>query len=312
MRIFSLIAVLLFMSSLAVPARAGMEEDGEDCMQNRDLDRQLRGCTAAIRSGQWQGKGLAAAYHNRCWANNQVGNHHKAIEDCNQALRLDPSSASAYINRGSAYDNLGEYSQAIEDFDEALRLDPDDAVAYRNRGLAYRNLGNLHRAIEEFDQALRIDPSYADAYNSRGFTYYNLRDYRRAIQDYNQALRLDPNVAYASTNRGSAYNGLAWDLYLKGRNTEALGDVERSLSDRPDSRSAIETRAHILVALGRWREALTDFERAMRAGGENFVRMYQEALVKHGYYRGAIDGAYGPQTRAALVACLKAGCRVQE
>ena len=32
-----------------------------------------------------------------------------------------------------------------------------------------------------------------------------------------------------------------------------------------------------------------------------------------GYYRGAIDGrAYGPQTRAALVVCLEAGCRVLE
>ena len=31
-----------------------------------------------------------------------------------------------------------------------------------------------------------------------------------------------------------------------------------------------------------------------------------------GYYQGALDGDYGPQTRAALVACLEAGCRVVE
>jgi hypothetical protein len=43
------------------------------------------------------------------------------------------------------------------------------------------------------------------------------------------------------------------------------------------------------------------------------VRTYQEALAKHGHYRGAIDGkAYWPQTRAALAACLDAGCRVLE
>ncbi len=98
-----------------------------------------------------------------------------------------------------------------------------------------------------------------------------------------------------------------------GRNTEALGDVERSLTDRPDSLDAIDTRAHVLAALGRRNEALSEFERVMRVGGADWVRTYQEALAKHGYYRGAIDGgAYRPQTKAALVACLKAGCRLLE
>jgi peptidoglycan hydrolase-like protein with peptidoglycan-binding domain len=50
----------------------------------------------------------------------------------------------------------------------------------------------------------------------------------------------------------------------------------------------------------------------MQIGGADWVRRYQEALVKHGYYRGAVDGAYGPNTRAALAACLNAGCRLLE
>ena len=40
------------------------------------------------------------------------------------------------------------------------------------------------------------------------------------------------------------------------------------------------------------------------------MRKHQEALAKHGYYRGAIDGVYTAQTKAALVACVEAGCRV--
>ncbi len=69
----------------------------------------------------------------------------------------------------------------------------------------------------------------------------------------------------------------------------------------------------MLAALGRRNEALGEFERVMRVGGADWVRTYQEALAKHGYYRGAIDGGgYGPQTRAALAACLDAGCRLLE
>ncbi len=79
----------------------------------------------------------------------------------------------------------------------------------------------------------------------------------------------------------------------------------------PDSLSAVDTRAHVVAARRRG-EALAEFERAMRVGGSDRVRKHQEALAKHGYYRGAVDGPYGPQSRASLVACLKAGCRLLE
>jgi tetratricopeptide (TPR) repeat protein len=201
MRLISLIAVVVLVSSLAAPARADMVED---CNQDRDQDLTISGCTAVIRSGQYSGKNLVIAYY----------------------------------NRGNAYRRLGDPARAIEDLDEALRLEPGDASAYNNR---------------------------------------------------------------------------AWTLYLLGRNAEALWDADRSLLLRPGNAAIIDTRAHVLAALGRRNEALGEFERIMRVGGTDWVRMYQEALAKHGYYRGAIDGGgYGPQTRAAMAACLEAGCRLLE
>jgi tetratricopeptide (TPR) repeat protein len=236
MRILSLIAVVVFVGSLAVPARAGM---GEDCIQESDLDLKIRGCTAMISSGQFEGK-----------------------------LR-----AGAYALRGVAYGRLGDYA----------------------------------RAIKDFDQVLLFDPGYAEGYLNRGIAYDKLNERRRAIEDYDQALRLDPDNITIRGNRGRAYSLLAWDLYLNGRNTKALTDVVRSLSDLPDHLNAIDTHAHVLAALGRPGEALAEFERVVELGGVNWVRNYQEALIEHGYYRGAIDGTYGQQTRAALVACLDAG-----
>ncbi len=149
------------------------------------------------------------------------------------------------------------------------------------------------------------DKGLAWAYIGRGIAYSRLNEHVRAIQDYDQALRIDPGYA-------KACNGRAWSLYLMGRHAEALGDVDRALSlDHGDVR-AIDTRAHVLTALGRQIEAQREFERAMQAGGADLVRTYQEALAKHGSYQGAIDGFYGPVTRAALAACLGAGCRLLE
>jgi tetratricopeptide (TPR) repeat protein len=143
MRVFSLIALVLFVSLLAAPARAGMEQD---CSQDRDADLQISGCSAIIRSGEYSGKNLAIAYSNRGHAYGNLGEYRRAIEGLDQALRLDPGLAKAYYNRGVAYRNLSEYRRAIENYDQALRLDPGFAFAYNNRGNAYDYLGDPARA----------------------------------------------------------------------------------------------------------------------------------------------------------------------
>ena len=87
----------------------------------------------------------------------ELGQYERAIEDLNEAIRLDPQYANAYGHRGSAYGKLGQYEWAIEDFDEAIRLDPQYAEAYNNRGLAYRNLGQQELADRDFAKAKELE-----------------------------------------------------------------------------------------------------------------------------------------------------------
>ncbi len=170
MRVFSLIALVLFVSLLAPPARAGMEED---CLQDRDPDLQISGCSAVIRSGEYSGKNLATAYNNRGNAYGNLGEYRRAIEDYDQALRIDPGNTLAYNNRGNAYDNLGEYRRAIEDLDQALRLDPGFAFAYNNRATARCHLGRVEASLDDWLHALRLGAFTAEkvqqALRDRGF-----------------------------------------------------------------------------------------------------------------------------------------------
>ena len=70
----------------------------------------------------------------------------------------------AYYRRGLAYSNLNQYQRAIQDFDEAIRLNPRVAETYNNRGSAYNMLGQHQRALQDYNEALRIDPQYTRAY----------------------------------------------------------------------------------------------------------------------------------------------------
>ena len=69
---------------------------------------------------------------------------------------MNPRLAEAYFNRGVAYHALGQYQRAIQDYDQALRLNSAFADAYLNRGKAYEALGQPQRAWEDFRQAQQL------------------------------------------------------------------------------------------------------------------------------------------------------------
>ena len=68
--------------------------------------------------------------------------------------------AAALVDSGYEYNSLGQYERAIQDFDEAIRLNPQDANAYYNRGLAYGDLGKRVESERDIRKAkeLRYPP----------------------------------------------------------------------------------------------------------------------------------------------------------
>jgi tetratricopeptide (TPR) repeat protein len=138
-------------------------------------------------------------------------------------------TALEYYRKGNARYDLGDYQGAIDDYNQALKLDPNNAKAYYNRGIARSDLGDNQGAIDDYTQAIKLDPNNAYAYNTnnayaynnRGFARYNLGDKQGAIDDYTQAIKLDPNNAYAYNNRGFA-------RYNLGDNQGAMDDLQKA------------------------------------------------------------------------------------
>lgn len=62
----------------------------------------------------------------------------------------------AYINRGDTYREQGEYQRAIEDSDEAIRLNPQNPRAYVVRALAYTTLGRGQEAERDIARAVDL------------------------------------------------------------------------------------------------------------------------------------------------------------
>ena len=135
MRIFSLVALVLFVSSFDLPARAGLEED---CLQHRDYDLKIDGCTAMVHSGQYSGRSLAIAYKHRANAFAQLDKYRLAIQDYDQALLIDPANELVYNRRGNAYGSLGDYERAVRDWEQAIRIDGVTATRWWQTKLKMR------------------------------------------------------------------------------------------------------------------------------------------------------------------------------
>jgi len=87
---------LVFALVLALSATGVWADQYSDCSQDKDPDRQIRGCTSVIERGKRESQ---------------------------------ETRALAYFNRGLAYEKKGDKDQAIGDFRKALEIDPSDQDA---------------------------------------------------------------------------------------------------------------------------------------------------------------------------------------
>src|SRR5262249_23521392 len=99
------------------------------------------------------------------------------------------------FSRGAVRNQMDRYEEAIEDFNEALRLDSRLIPARVSRGLAWTRLKKYDRALTDFNESLRIDPSSAPAYYSRGSLHQDRGRWRAARSDYERAVALRPDDA---------------------------------------------------------------------------------------------------------------------
>jgi len=118
--------------------------------------------------------------------------------------------AAQHIARGDAYVDAKQLDQALEEYNEAIRLDPNQPTYYHRRGLLYKIIGSFVHAEDDFSAEIRLEPTSAEGYCQRGAcrpprsfpTIWEKADPRskmspspgraKRIADLTEAIRLDP------------------------------------------------------------------------------------------------------------------------
>lgn len=88
--------------------------------------------------------------------------YRRAIDLYGQALDVDPKNkdmnSKILQNRAQAFINLKEYESAVQDCSEALRLDPDYLKALKMRAKAYGAAENWEEAVRDYKSVAEKNP----------------------------------------------------------------------------------------------------------------------------------------------------------
>lgn len=76
-----------------------------------------------------------------------------ALDDFNQAISLEIENPYFWSCRAYVKDKLGDTEGAIQDYEQAHKLDPEDATILNNLGLAEQKLGYTQRSREFFKKS---------------------------------------------------------------------------------------------------------------------------------------------------------------
>lgn len=82
----------------------------------------------------------------------------EAIDKYSEAIRLH-GSPIFYCNRAAAYSKMERHQDSINDCQTALKLDPTYSKAYGRMGLAYSCLNKYRDARDAYRKALELDPT---------------------------------------------------------------------------------------------------------------------------------------------------------
>jgi tetratricopeptide (TPR) repeat protein len=89
----------------------------------------------------------------------RAGDHSKAIEELNAALKEPSAAPLAHGALGVEYLKLHQTTAAIGEFEQAIALSPRSAADHSNFGFALCVTGQIERGLREIETALALDPS---------------------------------------------------------------------------------------------------------------------------------------------------------
>jgi len=174
-------------------------------------------------------------------------------------IQFHPKAPEGYFFRGRAYQDMGDLKAAERDFEAAILLNADNTsyrwARYEILRLRYKNL--------ETSAALPLERPAWETLKSALATLM--------MKDLDGILRLDPHDVAARMEYASL-------LSLRGSTQEAVFQLDRAVLELPFDPGVRNERGRMLHEVGRYADAITDYDMALRYCDSCTLVKYNRAL----------------------------------
>ena len=156
-----------------------------------------------------------------------------ALDDMNEAIKLQPRHEGFFINRAYIRRNLDDYYGAISDYDYATQLAPDDYVAFYNRALLYMEVRDFDHALSDLDRVIALKGPDIRAVYNRALVRKEKRDFKGAMEDVNLVISRYPTLAAGYFLRSQVKRDMG-DMNYKTDYDKSIAMATTSVQKTPD------------------------------------------------------------------------------
>jgi len=165
-----------------------------------------------------------------------------------------PERAREELRKAREASTKGKVTEAQNHVARALEIYPKYADALTMRAILKLAARNAEGAVQDLEQAIQYDGSYAMAYLVLGSAFNSEAKFDDAIRALQRGETLSPDAWQGYFEMGKAYLG-------KTDYAAALHELNRAQSLAPPDYPLIHLiRAHVLMQLDRYAEAVTDLQ----------------------------------------------------
>ena len=187
-----------------------------------------------------------------------------ALEQANKTIELQPQTSMNYTLRARVHERKEDFKSAIADLDTGLKIDPQDLIALYMRARLNLIQDDYPAARQDLEKFLQLQPGSPQGILLRSMVSAQEKRFHDAIADLQLLLRADPKNVELRMQLGSL-------LALDQRPRKAIELYTMLIEEDKDNAQALRQRADALLSVGKHKEAIADYEIALKA---------QEAALK--------------------------------
>ncbi len=134
-----------------------------------------------------------------------------AEKDCQRAAELNSQLPAVYVTLARVHNGKGQYNLALQEIQQALKLEPLDPDALLGEAAVYASMGQADRAESTYTKAAALRPQDWNGYYELGVFYYRQRRYTEAAAQFERVLQITPDNALAHATLGGVAQMLGKD-----------------------------------------------------------------------------------------------------